>query len=178
MKSTHTQNLLVRAVRVDEDFAQLTAIIRAAYAPHATQGLRYWGTHQSVDDTQKRLASGIGLIAEVDGKLAGTITLRAPQPNSEVPLYRNAKTWSICQFAVAPAHKGFGVGAALHRRAVELARANGAAVLALDTAAPAAALIAKYAAWGYVKCGECDWRPHTNYLSTLMSLDLMPPTIA
>ena len=40
--------------------------------------------------------------------------------------------------------------------------------MALDTAAPAEALIAMYRAWGYETVGEVDWRPQTNYLSVVM----------
>lgn len=41
--------------------------------------------------------------------------------------------------------------------------------MALHTAQPAVALINMYRTWGYVQVGTCDWRPHTNYLSILMS---------
>jgi hypothetical protein len=41
--------------------------------------------------------------------------------------------------------------------------------MALHTAQPAVALINMYRSWGYTQVGTCDWRPHTNYLSVLMS---------
>jgi hypothetical protein len=49
---------------------------------------------------------------------------------------------------------------------------NGGKTMALDTAAPARALIAMYEAWGYKVVGACDWRPDTNYTSVVMSLAL------
>jgi ribosomal protein S18 acetylase RimI-like enzyme len=103
----------------------------------------------------------------------GTITLRRPQPQSPVALYREPNTWTISQFAVVPSRQGQGVGLMLHDHALAFAVASGARCIAIDTASTASALIAKYEAWGYEVCGQCDWRPHTNYLSVLMSRSLI-----
>jgi predicted N-acetyltransferase YhbS len=162
----------IRALRPSDDPGRLTELIHAAYAQHAARGLRYWGTHQSVEDTVKRLASGQAFVAVVQGEYVGTITVRPPQAESPVTLYRQANTWSICQFAVAPSLRSSGLGKALHGAAVAYAKRKGACAIALDTAAPAAGLIAMYRAWGYSLAGECDWRPHTNYVSVLMSQSL------
>jgi GNAT superfamily N-acetyltransferase len=158
----------IRPIDARDDLVALTDLVHAAYAPHAAKGLNFWGTHQTVADTARRLASGQGFLALAHGKLAGTITVRPPQQDSPVPLYRMPDVWSFCQFAVDPALKGTGVGSALHEAALRHAAANGARRMALDTAAPAAGLVRMYNAWGYEECGHCDWRPHTNYLSTLM----------
>ncbi len=162
-------HVIVRPLAAEDSLVLLTELIHDAYAPHALEGLRFWGTHQTVEDTARRFAIGQGFVAEVGGALAGTITLRAPQAESPVALYRELDTWSIGQFAVAPSHKGRGVGYALHQQALAHAASNGAQRMAIDTAAGATALIARYEAWGYEICGQCDWRPHTNYLSVLMA---------
>ena len=171
---TRKSPIAVRSLLPEDSLEHLTDLIHAAYAPHAMKGLRYWGTHQSVEDTAKRLTSGHGFIAEVGGQIAGTVTVRPPQPESKVAAYRDPGTWSIGQFAVAPIYKGRGVGLALHGQALAVAASNGARLMVIDTAAPASSLIARYKAWGYVHCGMCDWRPHTNYLSILMSRVLTP----
>lgn len=160
---------LIRPIAPDEDLAALTDLIHRAYAPQAAKGLRYWGTHQSVEDTAIRLASGQGFLAETGGVAVGTITLRPPQPASTVGVYRDSHTWSFCQFAVAPECKGAGIGQALHQHAIAFAAAAGARAMALDTAATADALIAMYQRWGYAIAAECDWRPHTNYRSVVMT---------
>lgn len=147
----------------------LTNLIHEAYAVHRERGLKFWATHQSVEDTENRLASGHGLVAEVDGAVAGTVTIRGPQPQSPVELYRDPSTWTLAQFAVAPAHKGRGLGHALQEEDLSLVAAQGGTTMAIDTAAPATDLIAKYVRWGYRPCGDCDWRPHTNYMSVLMT---------
>jgi predicted N-acetyltransferase YhbS len=172
MEVPRLSGLRVRALRADDDLQALTELIHAAYAPHAARGLRFWGTHQSVDDTAKRLRAGEGYVAEIDGRSIGTVTLRRPQPDSPVVAYRDPFAWSLGQFAVAPAHKGRGVGRALHTFALERALSLGAHTILVDTAAPAVELIEMYRRWGYEPCGECDWRPLTNYLSVLMRRSL------
>lgn len=161
-------SLTIRPIDHDHDLAVLTALIHAAYAPHAEKGLRYWGTHQTVQDTARRLASGQGFVAESEGEMLGTVLVRAPQPDSPVALYQDSTTWSICQLAVSPQFKGHGIGRALHDAALAHVAAHGGKNTALDTAAPALGLIRLYRAWGYEIVGEQDWRPHTNYLSVLM----------
>lgn len=170
---THSPRPAIRQVTPDDDLARLTALIHAAYAPHARLGLRYWGTHQSVEDTAKRFASGTGLVMVEGDDYVGTATLRPPQPESTVQLYQDPTVWSLCQFCITPQAKGRGYGTQLHAYATELARQAGAQTLALDTAQPAAALIAMYESWGYRVVGECDWRPLTNYTSVLMARSLV-----
>jgi ribosomal protein S18 acetylase RimI-like enzyme len=109
------------------------------------------------------------LIAEADGKLVGTLTVRLSKHDSEVPLYREPTTWTLCQFAVFPELQGLGIGRKLHDAALFHVRSNGGRIIALDTAAPAVDLIEMYQRWGYQVVGECDWRPHTNYPSVVMA---------
>lgn len=169
---------LIRPISPHDDLELITALIHAAYAPHASRGLRYWGTHQSVEDTVKRFASGTGLVMLEGSDYVGTATLRPPQPDSPVALYRDPTVWSLCQFCISPQVKGRGYGKKLHAYATEFARRAGAQVLALDTAQPAAALIAMYGSWGYQIVGECDWRPLTNYTSVLMARSLSAESVS
>ncbi|MCC6741536.1 MAG: GNAT family N-acetyltransferase [Planctomycetia bacterium] len=158
----------IRPLRPDDDLAALTDLLHRGYAAHAASGLRFWATHQSVDDTRKRFAQGQGFVAVADGRFVGTITVRPPSPESEVPLFRDPGTWSFGQFTVAPEWAGRGLGRALHDAALAHAASRGARRMALDTAAPADRLIEMYRRWGYRVCGEWDWRPDTNYPSVLM----------
>ena len=165
-------SLSCREISAADDIAALTQLIHSAYAPHATNGLRYWATHQSLEDTAKRLASGHGFVGARNGRVVATVTLRRPEHDSKVELLREPHTWSFGQFAVAPEHKGKGFGRQIHDFALSYAAKHGCTKMALHTAQPAAALIAMYQSWGYELAGTCDWRPHTNYLSVLMSMQL------
>ena len=167
------RSLHCREIDATDDLVALTALLHAAYAPLAAKGLRYWATHQSVEDTASRLAAGHGLVGTVGSQLVATITLRPPRPDAKVPLFRDPDTWSFGQFAVHPDHKGRGYGRCLHDFAVAFASARGCRRMVLDTAQPARELIDMYRSWGYTEVGTCDWRPHTNYLSVLMQKPLV-----
>ena len=164
-----SDQLHVRRISAADDLHALTELIHAAYAPHAASGLRYWATHQSVADTEKRIARGVCFVGEVGGEVIATIALARPDPKSKIDLFREPYTWSFGQFAVAPTHRGRGIGKQLHDAALLEAAALGCRVMALHTAQPAVTLINMYRSWGYTQVGTCDWRPHTNYLSVLMS---------
>lgn len=161
--------LRVRRVSEADDLYALTELIHAAYESHAASGLRYWATRQSVAETEMRISRGVCFVGEVGGEVVATITLARPNPTSKVELLRDPQTWSFGQFAVAPAFKGRGFGRHLHDAALMEAATLGCKVRALHTAQPAVALINMYRSWGYTQVGTCDWRPHTNYLSVLMS---------
>ena len=163
------EHVTVRCFAPTDDVVPLTDLIRAAYAARASANLRYWATHQSAKDTADRLALGQGLIAELDGDVVGTLTVRPPNAESKVSLYRDPRVWTLSQFGVLPKLQARGIGRRLHDAAVEHAHHNGAKIMALDTAAPATDLIQMYTRWGYNVVGECDWRPHTNYVSVVMS---------
>ncbi len=164
--------LHIRPFVETDSIEDLTDLIHSAYAELGAMGLQYWGTHQKPKDTLERISKGIGLVAEIDGAIVGTLALHPPEADSEVAVYRDQHTNKLTQFAVDPAKRGVGIGRALHSHAVEIARGKGATRVALDTAEGATHLIAMYSAWGYQHVGYCDYRPFTNYRSVVMVLTL------
>ena len=167
-----TMQLVIREFQSTDDVGRLTDLIHSAYASHAASGLKYWGTHQTIEDTKKRITMGICLIALIDGEYIGTGLFRRPQPDSPIELYRQPSVWALAQFCVDPRYKGIGYGKAIHSHGLQLLKEIGISTLALDTAEPAKALIEMYKSWGYKLVGTCDWRPFTNYPSVVMSLEI------
>lgn len=159
---------VVRPLHDEDDIGAITELIRAAYAQLSAMGLRYWATFQSVEDTQKRFTDGHGLVAVLEGKIVGTLTIYPPEPNSEVQTYRMPTTFSIGQFAVDPSLQSAGIGRLLHAAAIEHIVSRGGTHIALDTADQAHHLIAMYNRWGYTIVERADWRPLTNYESVVM----------
>src|SRR5690606_22970937 len=92
--------LVIREFQSNDDLEKLTCLIHSAYAPHAASGLKYWGTHQTVEDTKKRIGMGICLVALLNGEYIGTGLFRRPQPESPVLLYREPSVWTLAQFCV------------------------------------------------------------------------------
>ena len=165
---------LIRRANDHDDIEAITGLVRAAYAVHLAEGLHFWGTRQTVEETARRLASGTAFVALDGERYIGVIVVRAPQPDSSVALYRDPQVWSIGQFCVAPDYKGRGLGRSLHDVALNHARAHGARFVALDTAQPTTGLISLYQRWGYRIVGTHDWRPRTNYVSVLMKRPVDP----
>jgi GNAT superfamily N-acetyltransferase len=165
--------LQIRPCRLPDDLLILTEMLHRAYAELAARGWRYTATYQTPDVTEQRIKKGHGFVAEIDGELAGTITVRRPQPKSRTATYREDTTFTFGQFGVDPAFRGRGVGRALHEHALRFAEANGATAMALDTAVPATHLIALYAKWGYREVERCQWED-TNYPSVIMRKELKP----
>lgn len=83
----NTPAATIRAISSTEDLILLTELIHSAYVKQAEQNLRYWATHQTVDDTVARFANGLGLVAELNGNIIATLTVRPPQPASQVDIY-------------------------------------------------------------------------------------------
>lgn len=140
-------------------------MLHRAYAPLAAEGLRYTATHQSAEVTLRRLSRGHPLVAVVDGRIVGTLTVYAPDPEDSTPAYR--EHFHFGQFGVDPDLKGQGIGTALHAAALDHVRSLGGTAMTLDTAAPAARLIALYERWGYEIIDRISYSG-TNYESVVM----------
>lgn len=162
----------IRPVDPNDDLEQITQVIRSAYKQLSDMGLRYWATWQEAEDTRKRFEEGHGLVALLDDRYVGTLTIYPPDPDNKAPAYRDPATYGIGQFAVDPAVQGSGLGKALHTHAESWVRDHGGRRMALDTAEGATHLIAMYERWGYRIVEHVDWRPFTNYLSVIMAKEL------
>ncbi|CAM3899852.1 GNAT family N-acetyltransferase [Roseateles saccharophilus] len=167
--------MMIRPLQPGDSFETLTALLHAAYASLAAQGWNFTAVDQSVDVTRERLAGAQGFVAELDGRIVGTVAVRGPKPAGEAyiadpppPLYTTPGTAILAQLAVHPDCRGLGLGERLMDAAEAWALGQGFAQLALDTAEPAAALRRRYERRGYVTVGAVQWQGKT-YASVLMS---------
>jgi GNAT superfamily N-acetyltransferase len=165
--------LVIRDYRPTDSIPEITALLHEAYAGLASMGFRYLATHQGEDVTARRLAAGFPLIAELDGRMVGTVTLFASRPDHPVEWYRRSDVCYFGQFGVRPDLQRQGIGLELLREVEERARARGAAEIACDTAEGAAHLRAWYDREGYRFIQTMDW-PVTNYVSAVLSKRLVP----
>lgn len=159
---------LIRVLLPSDSLSDLTNLLHAAYRRLADMGLRYMATHQSEAVTRERVEQGTCLVAELDGRLCGTILFRDPVGTHGCPWYDRFDVASLGQFAVDPEIQARGIGRQLLRKADELAIASGAAELALDTAEPATHLVEWYTRLGYRFIEHAQWS-HTNYRSVILS---------
>ncbi len=168
----------IRPLAADDCLTELTRLLHASYASLAEQGWNFTAVDQSVDVTRDRLAGAQGFVAELDGRMVGTVTVRGPKPAGEAyiadpppPLYSTPGTAILSQLAVHPDCRGLGLGERLMDMAEAWAREQGYVRLALDTAEPATALRRRYERRGYATVGSVQWLSKT-YASVLMTKPL------
>src|SRR5688500_767949 len=167
-----TANIVIREVQDSDSIEELTDLLHRAYRRLLEMGLRYWATHQTVDETRTRIAGGRCLVAVLNGRIVGTVTYQYPPRWRDTPWYRRAGVACVSQFAVEPECQGRGIGSALIERVEAIATDDGAAELALNTAEPAAHLIDYYAKRGYRVVEHTDATlPH--YRSVILSKRLI-----
>jgi len=170
--SMDTENILIRELQDSDSIEELTVLLHRAYKRLLDMGLRYWATHQTVDDTRTRIAGGKCLVAVLNGRIVGTVTYQYPPRWRDTPWYMRADVACVSQFAVEPDCQRRGIGGALMTRVEALAIHDGAAELALSTAEPAVHLVDYYARRGYRLVEHTDATlPH--YRSVILSKRLI-----
>ncbi len=170
MPTTSADAISIRQFGPDDSVEILTALLHRAYAGLGAKGLNYTAVDQTVDVTRKRLAEGTCLVAvDRDGRIVGTVMY------NPVPVSYDGSPW-LCrpdvahlgQFGVEPLRQRDGIGAGLMVAVEDLARADGAHEIALDTAEPAVHLIEWYTQRGYRFIEYAQWRGK-RYRSVVMS---------
>jgi len=175
--------ITIRKLQPEDSLHALTALLHSAYASLAAQGWNFTAADQSVDLTRKRVSAGQCLVAQMDGRLVGTVTVRGPyHPETDAwclltPWYQRADTAILSQFAVDPAMQGLGLGGRLMDEAEAWAASQGFSHIALDTAKPAGHLQDRYLKSGYAHAGEVQWDGKT-YVSVLMVKPLIERQVA
>ena len=118
----------------------------------------------NVLDVHSRLAVSELLVAELAGRIAGTITLF---PNASHEGWDWPSHWAgIRAIAVAPHARGHGLGRQLATAAVDRARALNSAAVCLHTAHFMRAAVPLYESLGFQRCPKYD-----QDVSTLFGLD-------
>jgi predicted N-acetyltransferase YhbS len=168
ISATHDRQPVIRLLQAADSMTELTALLHSAYGRLARMGLRYMATHQSEDVTRERVNQGTCLVAEMDGKICGTILFRNAAQTTGCGWYDRTEVASLAQFAVDPALQAHGIGLRLMLATEQLARDSGAQEIALDTAEPATHLVGWYGRLGYRFVEHAQWS-HTNYRSVIMS---------
>lgn len=155
------EHIRIRELRPDDSVAAITELLHISYASLAAMGFKYLATHQDEATTQQRLQGGISIVAELDGAIVGTATLRAPEAESRCAWYSQSGVWSFGQFAVRPDLQQKGLGARLLRVIEQRAFQNGATELALDTAEGATHLVRWYERLGFRFIQHVSWMRRT-----------------
>lgn len=162
----------IRLLSEIDSYDELTGLLHRAYAPLADAGMHFVASHQPPETTKERCEGGTTFVAELNGRLVGTITLYPPHSESTCLYYRNPSTFHFGQFAVHPDQQGIGLGRRLLSQVEEAARSQGAKSLALDTSERATDLIALYTHLGFHEIDRVSWGDIVNYNSVILSKSL------
>lgn len=147
-----TTSVLVRDA-TPADFSAVQAVSAAAneeYREHMAPAL-FAGYLANVTDVDGRARSGQVLVAELAGKLVGTVTFYPDAGAEGMPLHVPPRTAGFRAMAVRPDARGAGLGHRLVVACVDRARAAGAERLLLHTADFLTAAIALYQRHGFVR---------------------------
>jgi len=147
----------IRPLHPSDSLLEITRLLHRAYARLGAMGLNYTAVDQTPDVTAKRIAGGQCYVAEVEGKLAGTIVVKPTYRENECEYFTRTGVAAVHQFAVDPDMQGKGIGRALLRACEEWARERGFRELAMDTAEQAEHLIKLYSGLGYEHVGFAQW---------------------
>ena len=158
----------IRPISETDSLSELTELLHRAYKVLADMGLRFMATHQSVEETGKRVKKGSCFIAEIDSAIIGTITYYPPSVVRGSPWLNRHDVALFGQLAVEPRLQRRGIASRLVDHVENVAHNDGAVELALDTAEPATHLIEWYAKLGYRFIEYVQWDV-TNYRSVVMS---------
>jgi len=172
MDGVNASKILIRSLRAADRLEDLTDLLHRAYAQLAQMGLHFVATHQNVETTCERIQDAECYVAELDGRIVGTIVFRDCARTGSCPWYDRPDVASFGQFGVEPSLQGHGVGSALLDQVERRARETGAKELALDTAEPATHLIQYYERHGYRIVERVSWGDVVNYSSVVMSKTL------
>ena len=162
----------IRLLQPADSMTDLTDLLHRAYASLAQSGLRFLASWQDEGVTRRRIASCECWVAEREGRIIATATLRPPGHSKGTPWYERADVAVVGQFAVEPAVQGSGLGTAMLKHLEARARAMGATHLAMDTAEGATRLIRYYECLGYGFVEHAQWDV-TNYRSVVLSKSLV-----
>lgn len=116
-------------------------------------------------DVAARLEAGQVLVAEVDGRIVGTITFYTDANDEGMPSRFPSNTAGIRATAVDPSARGQGLGRALVDACIQRAADAGLSSIALHTADFMVAAVAVYEKADFRRAPEYDYRAGDYFMS-------------
>ena len=141
-----------------QDLEPMREVLRSANAQFAMRvpPLVFGAYLRDVLDIESRIGRSRALVADLDGRVVGTITYFRDANDEGIGPAVPAGTAGIRAVAVDPAARGLGIGGRLAAAAVELARADGAPSIVLHTWSAMTAAIAVYERLGFRRAPAYD----------------------
>jgi GNAT superfamily N-acetyltransferase len=169
------KQLLLREARSDES-DNVSLLIRDAnqqYEKFLPPGA--WKLiMEDVMDVRGRLNKSQLIVAELDGKIAGAVTLYLDARQSSLEGWPSG--WAGFRLlAVHPAYRGRGIGLALTEECIRRCRKQSIATIGLHTTEMMDVARRMYEKMGFVRVPEFDLHPQPSVVVMAYRLDLKPP---
>jgi GNAT superfamily N-acetyltransferase len=161
----------IREARANE-MADIARLIRDAYQQYERLlSEEAWRFYRSAMSEAGKLDHCELIVAELNGRLAGTVTLYPKTPPSAREEW--PRDWAGMRLlAVGPDFRGFGIGRALVVECIQRCRRCGAKTIALHTTAEMAVARRLYERAGFTRVFEYDFQPLTDVRVLAYKLDL------
>lgn len=153
MENPQSAQVLTREATPAEH-AEVARVTVEGYREYASQmATGAWAEYESdLSDVSGRAASGVILLAELDGVIGGALTY---VPAGQIESDWLPRDWAYFRaLAVLPAYRGRGVGRELTMACITRARSEGAAALALHTTEGMPVAREMYERMGFVRHSE------------------------
>jgi GNAT superfamily N-acetyltransferase len=170
IKFLNNQNLIIRDTR-PEELDQVSLLLKDAYLqyqknipPEAFNPLL-----ENIIDVRSRISEAELIVAELEGKIIGTVTLYL-HPGKEQPW---PEDWAgIRLLGVHPAYRNLGIGRALMEECIRRCKKVGIVTIGLHTTEAMSVAKRMYERMGFIRVPEFDFHPQPGVVVMAYRLDL------
>jgi ribosomal protein S18 acetylase RimI-like enzyme len=164
------QSLVIRNAH-SEELDQVALLLKEAYTEYERFMPReiFQSYLEDIMDVRSRLPQSELLVAELDGRLAGTVTLYLHSSESRVW----PEGWaSVRLLGVLPAYRHQGIGRALMDECIRRSKKEGIRILGLHTTEAMATAKKMYERMGFARVPEFDFHPRPGVVVMAYRLDI------
>ena len=172
MDETTNINLIIRNARLDE-LDDVSQLLKNSYQQYKKLlPSEAWQAYlDDIMDVRSRQADADLIVAELNGKLAGAITLYIKTSSYQETGWLEG--WAgVRLLAVHPRFRGLGIGRALMEECLRRCRQSGISTVGLHTTEFMYVARRMYERMGFVRVPEFDFRPEADTVVMAYRLDL------
>lgn len=144
----------------DISYEEIQNLLNLSHRDNEKKGLKYSTQNQSVNKLIEKIGTGDCIVAKIDGKLVGTVTVD----------YRKLNYWYCREFCaiikllgVHPEYKGNKIGTALVNKCIELAKLKKCNIVVADSAEKNYSLMNLCYKFDFKKVDFCKYKNNNFY---------------